>query len=105
MSYESPLITMIREAGQDCRSTDGYVVSKGGTFGAIERCYMTGDGKEALVIRWGPLRWITPVLEADCKRLRSPYESEAKTEAEAWLRENGDDDVKELLRRGGSLGR
>jgi len=65
----------------------GFIVSKGGTFGTVQRRYMTEEFVPMVVIEWGPLRWVTPVREADVKRLESPYESEAREEAEAWLKE------------------
>ena len=63
----------------------GYVVSKGGTFGTVSRQYVTEDGVPMVVICWGPLGWITPVREDECKQLRSGYQSEAQAEAAAWL--------------------
>jgi hypothetical protein len=59
----------------------GYVVSRGGTFGTVDRRYRTEDGVEVVVIRWGTLSWLTPVLAADVIELRSQYESEARREA------------------------
>jgi hypothetical protein len=66
-----------------------YVVSKGGTFGVVERYYTTEAGVRMLVISWGPQGWITPVPEDDCKQLRSRWEGEAREEAKAWLEELG----------------
>jgi len=63
----------------------GYVVSKGGTFGVVQREYLTDSGVRMIVIRWGPLGWITPVEKNACKNLASGYESEARKEAEEWL--------------------
>ena len=63
-----------------------YVVSTGGTFGVVERIYRTESGEPMVVIRWGPLGWLTPVRGRDVRLLRSNYESEARTEAEEWLR-------------------
>lgn len=39
----------------------GYVCSKYGTFGVVEREYLTTEGVEMVLIKWGPLSWITPV--------------------------------------------
>ncbi len=64
-----------------------YVVSKGGTFGTIRRWYTTEAGVPMVVIEWGPLGWLTPVPESECKRLSSRWESEALAEARAWLAE------------------
>lgn len=69
----------------------GYVVSRGGTFGTEERSYRTETGDEIVVIRWGPLRWLTPAPAVEVKRLASAYESEARKEALTWLREHGVD--------------
>lgn len=63
----------------------GYVVSKGGTFGVVRRQYRNGDGVSIIVIDWGQIGWLTPVYEADCKKLRSSYEGEARQEAIEWL--------------------
>ena len=63
----------------------GYVVSKNGTFGVVKRTYTTESGEKMVVIQWGPLGWITPVSESECKQLKSPYESIARKEAEEWL--------------------
>ncbi len=63
----------------------GYVVSRGGTFGTIRRRYTTEDGIPMCVIEWGPLGWLTCVRQVDCHRLVSPYEREARDEAEKWL--------------------
>jgi hypothetical protein len=62
-----------------------YVVSKSGTFGVVQREYTTDSGVAMVVIRWGPLSWITPVAASECLRLRSENESEARQEAEEWL--------------------
>lgn len=58
-----------------------YVVSAYGTFGTVEREYVTEGGEPCVVIRWGPLRWLTPVRARDCKRVQS------RAEARAWLEE------------------
>jgi NAD kinase len=63
----------------------GCIVSKRGTFGTVKRWYTTEAGVPCVVIEWGPLGWLTPVEEADCKRLRSRFESEARAEAEEWI--------------------
>ena len=64
----------------------GYVVSKAGTFGAEERRYRTYEGGvEVVLIAWGPLRWLTPVLASDVIVLQSQYESEARAETERRL--------------------
>jgi hypothetical protein len=68
----------------------GYVVSKGGTFGVVQRSYLTEDRVPCIVVSWGPLGWVTPLREEDCKQLRSSYESEARAEAMAWLALHGD---------------
>jgi|GEM_PF-6833083 len=74
----------------------GYVVSRAGTFGTEQRSYENADGVHMVVIRWGPLGWLTPVPYADVKRLRSSFESEARAEAEAWLAtQHKDEDTKE----------
>ena len=64
----------------------GYVVSRGGTFGVVKRIY---DGGKNVLIRWGPLGWITPVAYSDVKFLKSNYECEARKEAEEWLKSIG----------------
>lgn len=71
----------------------GYVVSKGGTFGVVHRVYRDGSGGRCVVIRWGPLGWVTPVPESECKYLRSFFESEARAEAEEWV--NAIEDVRD----------
>ena len=63
----------------------GFVVSKGGTFGVPKRRYRNEDGEPCVVIKWGPLGWITPVFERDVKYLESSYKGEARKEAEEWL--------------------
>ena len=65
----------------------GYVVSRGGTFGTVHRSYLNEAGRACILIQWGPLAWLTPAYESDCKQLRSSYESEARLEAEQWLRD------------------
>ena len=62
-----------------------YVISKGGTFGVTERLYATEDGEKMILIRWGPLGWLTPVRDRDCQVLKSSYEIEAAAEAREWL--------------------
>jgi hypothetical protein len=52
-----------------------------------------------VIIRWGPLGWITPVYERDTHELLSPYESEARAEAEVRMElvernANGKDEAK-----------
>ena len=65
---------------------NGYVVSRGGTFGTVVREWVSAlTGKEMLLIRWGPLRWVTPVNKEDVKQLASSYEAVAWQEAKAWL--------------------
>lgn len=66
-----------------------YVVSRGGTFGTIGRRYHGINDIPMILIEWGPLRWLTPVNADECKVLVSSYESEAKVEADTWLREQG----------------
>ena len=68
---------------------NGFVVSKGGTFGTIAREYVDGAGTAYVVIRWGPSPpgRFTPVRAADCRQLISSSESEAKDEAIKWLKE------------------
>jgi hypothetical protein len=63
----------------------GFVVSKGGTFGVVHRCYRNEDGEPMVVIRWGPLGWLTPCFQRDVLDLSSSFESEARKEAEEWL--------------------
>lgn len=63
----------------------GYVVSKGGTFGVVYRSYVTESGVACVLIRWGRLGWLTPVVEADCRQLASGFERQAREEASAWL--------------------
>lgn len=63
----------------------GYVVSRGGTFGVVHRRYHNEEGEPMVIIRWGPLGWLTPVFERDVKNLSSSFQSEARKEAEAWL--------------------
>jgi len=65
----------------------GYVVSNGGAFGVERRRYLTEDGIEMVVIEWGRSGWITPVPACEVHSLRSPYESEARREAELVLKE------------------
>jgi len=62
-----------------------YVISKGGTFGVTERLYATEAGEKMILIRWGPLGWLTPVPDRECQVLKSRYESEAVPEALEWL--------------------
>jgi hypothetical protein len=66
--------------------SSGYVVSKGGTFGVVQRKYTTDNKVKMVIIRWGRLGWVTPVKEESCKFLSSPYELEARKEAEKWLK-------------------
>lgn len=68
-----------------------YIVSKGGTFGVLERRYTTMSGEAAVVIKWGSGTF-TPVLEEDTKVLRSCYEEDAREEAEVWLSQFDDQD-------------
>jgi len=65
----------------------GYVVSKYGTFGTVRRVVQSCEtGENVVVIEWcGPLNWISPVAEKDCKYLSSRYGGEAREEAKAWL--------------------
>lgn len=65
----------------------GYVVTRGGTFGIVSRVYHSDlINKDMALVTWGPLRWITPVLLSDVRPLKSRYESEARAEAEQWLK-------------------
>lgn len=70
-----------------------YVISKGGTFGTIERRWTSElTGKAMLLIRWGSapgFNGLTPVNAEDCLELFSAYESEARKEANAWLERQG----------------
>lgn len=59
----------------------GYVVSRGGTFGIEDRRYHTLSGVEVVVIRWGPLGWLTPVPASDVITLASTFECDARKEA------------------------
>ena len=68
----------------------GYVVSRGGTFGVVEREYLTEDGVPMAVIRWGPLGWLTPTRVEDIKQLSSRFEAEAREQALKWLTEIGE---------------
>lgn len=63
-----------------------YIVSRGGTFGTVHRSYRGEGGCEMVIIRWGRLRWLTPVRRDECRLLQSSYESEARDEAERWHR-------------------
>lgn len=63
----------------------GYVVTRGGTFGRVVRSWV-GEAGWVSLIKWGPLGWLTPVASEDVHYLRSAYESEARREAEEWLR-------------------
>lgn len=70
----------------------GFVVSRYGTFGYVEREYHTEAGVPMVVIEWGALGWITPVPVSECKQLRyTRWEGEARAEAEAWLAEREPD--------------
>ena len=64
----------------------GYAISKDGTFGVVEREYLTESGVKMFVLRCGPLRWITPVRSSSCNVLSSRYEGDALKEAEEWLK-------------------
>ena len=68
----------------------GYVVSRGGTFGVVSRQYRNENGDKMLVIKHGPLQWVTPVYESDCYFCKSAYHSEALAEAMEWLKENNE---------------
>lgn len=68
----------------------GYVISRGGTFGVVQRRYRDDSGDMCLIVRWGPLGWLTPVKERDCIQLHSRYESEARREAELAFPETPD---------------
>ncbi len=59
----------------------GYVVTTRGTFGVVVRTYM-GSFEEVVIIRWGPLGWITAAPISDCRQLNSTNEAEARKEAE-----------------------
>ncbi len=63
----------------------GYVVSKGGTFGTVKRTYRNDAGVPHVVVRHGPLGWLTPVPESEIMQLSSRYESEALLEAKQLL--------------------
>lgn len=63
-----------------------YVVTREcGLFGTVVREYIAGSGEPMVVIRWGPLGWITPVRARDCKRLSSRCWISARREAEEWI--------------------
>lgn len=68
----------------------GYVVSKGGTFGTVQRSYLNEAREPCVIVSWGPLGWLTPLLERECKQLRSSYQCEAWREALVWLDLHGD---------------
>lgn len=63
----------------------GFVVSKAGTFGTVERCYRNEEGEPMVVIRWGPMGLLTPCFQRGVKQLSSSYQPEARKEAEGWL--------------------
>lgn len=65
-----------------------YVVSKNGTFGVLARRYRNEDNTQMVVIRWGLLRWLTPVKYEDILLLSGSYELDARAEAERWLADN-----------------
>jgi hypothetical protein len=69
---------------------NGYVVTRGGTFGVVERNYTNLDGEHCIVIRWGRLGWLTPAFARDCKQLSSSYEAEARAQAQEWLESLGE---------------
>lgn len=60
----------------------GYVFTRAGTLGRVIRRYRTLSGVPMVVLRWGPLDWISPIPEADTYRCRSRYESEAAREGQ-----------------------
>ena len=64
----------------------GYVVSKAGTFGTPLRS-VTSDltGEEIVIVRWGPLGWVSPVPAQELYQCKSSYEAEARAEAEDWV--------------------
>lgn len=64
----------------------GYIVTRGGLFGAVERSYVGANDAPCVVICWGPLCWLAPALESDCHQLTSRFEIEARAEAEEWLK-------------------
>lgn len=67
-----------------------YVVSRSGTFGVAVRTYLTSHEQVPMVlIRWGILGWLTPVAVADVRWLSSAFESEARAEAERWIKAQG----------------
>ena len=63
----------------------GYVVSRKGTFGVIDRRYVSLEGKQMAVIRWGHLGWLTPVALSDIHECKGSYEGPAIEEARAWV--------------------
>ena len=65
----------------------GYVVSRGGTFGVVSRQYRNENGDSMLVIKHGPLQWVTPVYESGCHFCKSAHYSGALAEAVEWLEE------------------
>jgi hypothetical protein len=69
----------------------GYVVSRKGTFGVIDRRYVNLEGKQMVVIRWGPLDWLTPVALSDIHECKGSYEGPAREEARAWVEAQEDD--------------
>ncbi len=66
----------------------GFACSKSGTFGKIIREYTSQTTQESfVVIEWGPMRWVSPVLKQDVYFCKSGFEAEARAEAEAWVNE------------------
>jgi hypothetical protein len=69
----------------------GYVCSKNGTFGTVHREYISETtGEKMVIVKWGVLGWLTPVLEKNLQQLRSPYERLARKEAENLVKKEND---------------
>ena len=66
----------------------GFACSKNGTFGKIVREYTSHlTNEKFVVIEWGLLRWVSPVLKKDVYFCKSGFEGEGRAEAEAWFNE------------------
>jgi hypothetical protein len=65
-----------------------YYVSKDGIFGTYVRSYVSDlTGEECIIVQWGPLNWITPVLKKEVHFLYNIDRLKAEDEAEKWLDE------------------
>ena len=78
----------------------GYVVSKAGTFGTPLRSVSSDlTGEEIVIVRWGPLGWVSPVPAQELYQCKSSYEAEARAEAEDWVQEQEDKNENEKATR------